>query len=80
VIEERIREFIASDLNWAGPPEALTDDFPLLEKHVLDSVGIMHLVSFVEDEFGVEVQDTDLVPQHFGTIGGIARLVGSKRG
>jgi acyl carrier protein len=34
----------------------------------------------VEGEYGVEIQDEELVPQHFGTIGGIADLVRSKGG
>jgi acyl carrier protein len=46
----------------------------------LDSLGIFSVVSFVESEFGIEVQDEALVPENFGTIAGIARLVGTKRG
>ena len=79
MIEQKIRDFIVSDLNWTGSTEDLTNDYPLLEKHVIDSVGILNLVAFVEGEFGVEVRDEDLVPQHFGTIEGIARLVDSRR-
>ncbi|MGH2787252.1 MAG: acyl carrier protein [Actinomycetota bacterium] len=80
MINNRIREFIVSDLNWTGNGAELTDDYPLLEKRVLDSVGILNLVSFVEEEFGVQVEDTEIVPQNFGTIASIAALVTSKSG
>lgn len=55
------------------------DDYPLLEKDVLDSMGIFQVVAFLEDEFGIEVDDAELVPENFETIGSIAELIDSKR-
>jgi acyl carrier protein len=77
-IEERLRTFVVDELGFDG--DQLTDDYPLIERGVVDSMGILSLVSFVEGEYGVEIQDEELVPQHFGTIGGIADLVRSKGG
>lgn len=79
-IEDRVRGFIVEELNWQGSPAQLTDDYPLLEQGVVDSLGIFQIVSLIESEYGVEVQDEELVPEHFGTIAGIARLVEAKRG
>ncbi len=75
MIEERVRRFIVEELDWNGDPQELTGDYPLIDRHVLDSLGIFHLVSFVESEFSVQVADEDLVPENFGTIGDIARFV-----
>jgi acyl carrier protein len=79
-VRDRIRTFIIEELQFEGSPDQLTDDYPLLEKGVVDSVGIFQVVSFLEDEYGIEVGDEELVPQHFGTLDGIARLVEAKRG
>jgi acyl carrier protein len=79
-IEERLRTFIVEELNHPGTPDELTEEYPLLETGVLDSVGIFQLVFFIEKEFGVEIADEELVPKHFGTLAGMARLVESKRG
>jgi acyl carrier protein len=79
-IRDDLREFISSELNWDGDPKQLTDEYPLLEGGVLDSVGIFQMVSFLESQYGVEIQDEELVPEHFGTLAGISRLVESKRG
>jgi acyl carrier protein len=79
MIESRLRDFILRELNWNGRREELTDDYPLIRRRVLDSLGIFQVVSFVESEFGVEILDEELVPDHFGTIAGIARLVESKQ-
>jgi acyl carrier protein len=76
--EDRIRAFITEELN-AGSDGELSNDYPLIENRVIDSMGIFELVSFVESEFGVKIDDEELVPEHFGTITRIADLVESKR-
>ena len=76
--EDRIRQYIVDELHYSGPE--LTDDYPLLDSNVIDSLGIFHIVSFLEREFGVEVDDQELVPEHFGTIKDIAELVAAKKG
>jgi acyl carrier protein len=78
-IQEELRGFIATDLGWEGSVEELTDEYPLLDNGVLDSVGIFHVIGFIESKYGVDVEDEELVPEHFGTLAGIARLVESKR-
>jgi acyl carrier protein len=79
-VKDKVRAYIAEELNWEGASEELTDDYPLLDKGVVDSAGVFQVVSFVETEFGVEIQDEELVPEHFGTLEGITRLVESKLG
>jgi acyl carrier protein len=76
-IEDRLRGFVVEELRWDGN-ERLTDDYPLIQRGVVDSMGILGLVSFIEGEFGVRIEDEELVPQNFGTISGMARLVASK--
>jgi acyl carrier protein len=78
-VQDRLRSFIVEELQFEGDPGDLTDDYALLEKGVIDSAGIFQVVSFVETEFGVEIANEELVPEHFGTLGGISRLVESKR-
>jgi acyl carrier protein len=79
MIENALRVFILEDLNWNGRPQELTDDYPLIDRHVVDSMGLFQLVSFLESEFGVEILEEELVPANFGTIRDIAKLVDSKR-
>jgi acyl carrier protein len=78
-VEDRIRSFVVDELGFEDEPARLTADYPLLEKGVVDSAGIFQLVSFIETEYGVEIEDQELVPEHFGTLAGIARLVEAKR-
>jgi acyl carrier protein len=78
VIEDKVRGFIIDELQFDGSQGRLTADFPLLEQHVIDSLGLFQLVGYLESEFGIEILDEELVPEHFGTLRGIARLVESK--
>jgi acyl carrier protein len=77
-VPNEIRDLIIRELQWSGSPDVLTDDYPLLDKSVLDSLDILKLVSFLEDRFSIDVDDEDLVPDHFETISNIARFVERK--
>ncbi|OFV80762.1 MAG: hypothetical protein A2W26_04910 [Acidobacteria bacterium RBG_16_64_8] len=77
---EALRDYILDDLQWAGKREELTADYPLVENHVVDSLGLFKLVSFVESHFGVTIEDEELLPENFGTIGAVMQLVERLRG
>lgn len=77
--EERVRDVIVGKLAWSGDRSELTDDYPLIENHVLDSLGMIQLVSLLETEFGIPVADEDLVPGNFQSVGAIAAFIASKR-
>jgi acyl carrier protein len=77
--QEQIQDLIIEDLNWTGAREELTDDYPLIEKHVIDSLGMLKLISRLEETFGIHMDDDDLVPANFGTVSEIAALVEAKR-
>jgi acyl carrier protein len=77
--EDRLRTFIADELHFSGAPRQLTDDRPLLGDGIVDSLGIFELVTFIEQQLGVDVDDVELVPENFATIGAIALFVAAKR-
>ena len=79
MIQDRLRVFMTDQLNWPGPASKLTNDYPLLENNVLDSLGMFEILSFVESEFSVEIANDELIPSNFGTIDDIARLIASKQ-
>jgi len=77
-VTETLRTFVAKELEWQGGAERLTPGSPLLAG--VDSMGLLTLVSFVEEEFGIEIRDDELVPENFETIEAVARLIERKRG
>jgi acyl carrier protein len=77
-VENDVRDHLIEQHRWRGRREELTDDYPLIEGGVVDSMGIFQLVSMIESRYGVEVDDEELVRDNFETLRAIARLVGSK--
>ena len=70
----QVRDFIVGQPSWRGPASDLTDDYPLVEKKVLDSMAIFELVAFIEQSFGIEIEDEELVSENFATLKAIDRL------
>ena len=77
--EAKIKELIQGNLTWSGSWSDVDEDYPLLAKQVIDSLGMLKLVSLIEEEFDVEIDDDDIVPDHWRTIRDIAALVESKK-
>ncbi len=75
---EKLRGFIIDELRWDGTRAQLTDDYPLLESGVVDSLGLFQIVEFLETETGVEIADHELLPDNFATLSTIAGLVDDK--
>ena len=78
-IEEQIRQYILTELNWPGRPADLTDDLPLIANGVIDSLGLMSLVTFIEEDFQLEVADEEIIPANFGTVAAVGSLIRSKQ-
>ncbi|MGH3072856.1 MAG: phosphopantetheine-binding protein [Gaiellaceae bacterium] len=77
--EEKIKQLIEGNLTWSGSWSDVDEDYPLLAKQVIDSLGMLKLVSLIEEEFDIEIDDDDIVPDNWKTIRDIAGLVDSKR-
>ncbi len=75
---ERVRDFLVEESSWQGARSELTDDLPLIENRVLDSMRLLRMVAWLESEFGIAIEDQEVVPSNFGSIEGITRLVDGK--
>jgi acyl carrier protein len=72
-----IRKFIQEEILF-DKDAALADDTALLSM-ILDSLGLVQLIGFIEKEFDIEVDDGDMTATNFGTIADINRFVQQKR-
>ena len=71
LVQQRLRQFIQD----AFFVDQVGDDESFLASGIIESLGIMQIVAFVESEFGVAVPDADLVPENFDSINRIAAYV-----
>jgi acyl carrier protein len=75
---DRIRKFIEQDVLLEEVAN-LENDTPLLTG-MMDSFGLMQLVSFLEEEFGIEIGPQDMTPEQFGNIDQIVTFVRHRSG
>ena len=71
-VATRIRAFITDELLFVDV--ALADDTPLLDD-LVDSVGLMELVTFIEQEFELTIDHADIDQRNFESVGAIAAWV-----
>ena len=76
-IETKLREFILKNLYYAED-RAIEDYDSFLETGVVDSMGVMELVAFVQREFGLEVAQEEIVVENFDSIRKLAAFVRRK--
>lgn len=76
---DRIRAFVQENFLYMRPDFELGDDDRLLERGVVDSLGVVEVVQFVEQEFGIEVAEEEISEANLGSLQAIARFVGTKQ-
>jgi len=77
-IEKMIREYIAENLLFSDNGYPYADDVSFLEEGIVDSMGIMEVVAFVEETFGLAVEDQELVPDNFDSVDKLAAYIRRK--
>jgi acyl carrier protein len=75
----KIKQFIVDEFMPDVPVEDLDDDFDLLTGGVVDSLGLLKVVAWLEDEFDIAVDDSELGPDSFRTVAAIKAYVDQAR-
>lgn len=76
-INGKIRSFIIENFLF-GNDEGLKDDTSFLEEGIIDSTGILELVSFMEEEFSITVDDEELIPENLDSIKNVTTYLENK--
>jgi len=77
-VREKIRDFIVENFLF-DEPDILKDNLSLLDEGILDSTGILELVGFVEEEFGITVEDDELSPENLDSIDNVVSFINRKQ-
>lgn len=76
-IENDIRSFIVSNFLF-GEAGDLNDDTRFMESGIIDSTGILELVMFLEMTYKIKIQNEEVLPENFDSIGRVAQFVSKK--
>jgi acyl carrier protein len=74
-----IKSFVLKNFLFTDDANALSDSTSLIGEGIIDSTGILELVSYLEESFGIKVTDEEMTPANFDSIQNIAAFIGRKR-
>jgi len=77
-MKEEIKGFIAE--TSFTDPGSIKDETMLFEEGIFDSMGLLNLISFLEEKYGVKTEDTDLMEDNFQNLVAIENFVTKKKG
>ncbi|MCU0696078.1 MAG: acyl carrier protein [Myxococcaceae bacterium] len=78
-IKASIRQFIVSNF-YVADPASLKDDASLLDAGIVDSTGVLEVINFLESEFGITVDDAEMVPENLDAVNHLVAFVQKKKG
>lgn len=78
-IKKQVRAFVTSNF-YVADPAALEDEASLLDRGIIDSTGVLEVISYIEDTFGITVEDSEMLPDNLDSIERIANFVARKKG
>ena len=73
-----VRRFISENFLFRDSGEAVTHEASLLDAGIIDSTGVLELVSFLETTFGIAVHDDEMLPENLDSIRAITSYVSRK--
>jgi acyl carrier protein len=76
---ERTRHYVQEQFLYARPDFHLSEEEPLFENGIVDSMGVVELMQFLETEYGIAIEDDEVTEQHFCNLRSIADYVCTKR-
>ena len=74
-----LRALILEDYLFTDDESALTDDMSFLQEGILDSMGILEIIMFLEERFQVSVAEDEMIPQNLDSINNILGYIERKR-
>jgi len=75
--KETIKTFIVENFLF-GSEDGLKDETSFLEEGIIDSTGILELVTFLEEEFSITIEDEELVPENLDSINNVTTFLERK--
>ena len=77
-IEEELKNFILENFIVDENPSQLDKNQSFLESGIIDSTGILELVSFIEEHYNITVEDEDLIPDNLDSLQNVVNFINKK--
>ena len=77
-IEQTIKNFIIENFIIDGNTDQLDLDQSFLESGIIDSTGILELVSFIEEQYSITLEDEELIPDNLDSVNNVVKFINKK--
>ena len=77
-IRSRVVQFVTTNF-YVADGASVDDEASLLDQGIVDSTGVLEVITFLEEEFGIKIEDAEMIPDNLDTIGNITAFVTRKR-
>ncbi len=78
-VQDQLREYIVTQFMYDQANARLDVDDDLLNQGIVDSMGILQVVNFMEEKFGVRVADDEITPENFRSLRALTEFIMQKR-
>lgn len=79
-IQQEIEQFIRENFLLGISDRQLNPEDSFMEQGIVDSTGILELVSFIEKTYGFKVRDEEMMPENLDSVRNVVAFINSKRG
>jgi acyl carrier protein len=79
-VAAEVEKFIVEEIALGSGVDSVGHNDDLLAQDVIDSLGIVELVAFLEARYGIDVGDDDLLPENFQSVNSVVAFVAAKGG
>jgi len=76
---DTVRKYILENYLFSDDQSALADDDSFLDKGIIDSTGILEVIYFLEDDFGITVEDDEMMPENLDSVNNIVSFIEKKQ-
>ncbi|MBI5588784.1 MAG: acyl carrier protein [Deltaproteobacteria bacterium] len=78
-MRDRVRKFIFDNFLFGADEGSLKDDDSFLEQGIIDSTGILELVAFLGEQFNIQINDDELMPENLDSVNCIVNFITRKK-
>jgi len=79
-IKQDIKTYILENYLFTDDDSQLSSSDSFLDKGILDSTGILEVIYFIEDEYGIKVEDDEMIPENLDSVESLVVFVKHKQG
>jgi acyl carrier protein len=76
---KRLREYIFDNFLFTEDENALANDDSFMEQGIIDSTGILEVITFIEEDFGFKVKDEEMLPENLDSINNLSAFIQRKK-